>query len=144
VKRRVLIIEDNRDAREMFRVMLELAGHEVTEAEEGSKGLQLLRREIPDIAFIDVGLPGLDGYEIARRFRCESKMGVLVALTGYGTPDALERSRQAGFDHHLIKPVNPEALYKLLHAGESFAVDAEGSRLRPTAPAPAAQPTAAV
>jgi signal transduction histidine kinase/ActR/RegA family two-component response regulator len=131
VKRRVLIIEDNRDAREMFRMMLELDGHDVLEAEEGCAGLQLLRSEQPDVAFIDVGLPGLDGYEIARRFRCESdattaempsasahpcKRALLVALTGYGTPDALERSRCAGFDHHLIKPVNPEALYKLLNA----------------------------
>jgi signal transduction histidine kinase/FixJ family two-component response regulator len=131
VKRRVLIVEDNRDAREMFRMMLELDGHDVLEAEEGCAGLHLLKSEVPDVAFIDVGLPGLDGYEIARRFRCESdartadmpmgsdhscKRVLLVALTGYGTPDALERSRRAGFDHHLIKPVNPEALYKLLNA----------------------------
>jgi two-component system, sensor histidine kinase len=138
VQRRVLIVEDNRDAREMFRIMLELDGHQVLEAEEGCTGLQLLRTELPDVAFIDVGLPGLDGYEIARRFRCESAETpgdgfgssaraadacarhrvLLVALTGYGTPDALERSRRAGFDHHLIKPVNPEALYKLLNADE--------------------------
>jgi CheY-like chemotaxis protein len=115
----------------MFRIMLELDGHEVLEAEEGCAGLQLLRTESPDGAFIDVGLPGLDGYEIARRFRCESEgtsgdgfgssasaastgarrpRVLLVALTGYGTPDALERSRWAGFDHHVIKPVIPEAL----------------------------------
>jgi signal transduction histidine kinase/ActR/RegA family two-component response regulator len=125
IKRRVLIIEDNRDAREMFRMMLELDGHEVIEAEEGSAGLQLLGTATPDIAFIDVGLPGLDGYEIARRFRDDSgargdqstkHQVLLIALTGYGTPDALERSRCAGFDYHLIKPVNPEALYKLLNA----------------------------
>ena len=136
VKRRVLIVEDNRDAREMFRMMLELDGHDVLEAEDGCAGLQLLQSESLDVAFIDVGLPGLDGYEIARRFRCESnssgaaastvpvdadsdhvgKRVLLVALTGYGTPDALERSRRAGFDHHLIKPVNPDALYKLLNA----------------------------
>jgi signal transduction histidine kinase/CheY-like chemotaxis protein len=154
-KRRVLIVEDNRDAREMFRMMLELDGHDVLEAEDGWAGLELLRTETPDIAFIDVGLPGLNGYEIARRFRGESNNGVpplgtergradaagdcanadgdrpngnraqaaappprrvlLVALTGYGTPDARERSRSAGFDHHLIKPVNPEALYALLN-----------------------------
>jgi signal transduction histidine kinase/ActR/RegA family two-component response regulator len=137
--RRVLIIEDNRDAREMFRMMLELDGHTVIEAEEGCAGLQLLRSEAPDVAFIDVGLPGLDGYEIARRFRAEGarlsegassdglrgleacKRVLLVALTGYGTPDALERSRRAGFDHHLIKPVNPEALNRLLAAEETAA-----------------------
>ena len=158
VKRRVLIVEDNRDAREMFRMMLELDGHHVLEAEEGHSGLQLLRSERPDIAFIDVGLPGLDGYEIARRFRCGSDRGtpamesdaalgsneppgsdqpckpvVLVALTGYGTPDALERSRRAGFDHHLIKPVNPEALYKLLNLEPDAAAAATAS-LRVAAP----------
>jgi signal transduction histidine kinase/AmiR/NasT family two-component response regulator len=149
VKRRVLIIEDNRDAREMFRMMLELDGHDVLEAEEGCAGLQLLRSEQPDVAFIDVGLPGLDGYEIARRFRCESdattperpspsahpcKRVLLVALTGYGTPDALERSRCAGFDHHLIKPVNPEALYKLLNA-EADPPASDVAPLRVAAPA---------
>jgi signal transduction histidine kinase/AmiR/NasT family two-component response regulator len=150
VKRRVLIIEDNRDAREMFRMMLELDGHDVLEAEEGYAGLQMLRNEQPDVAFIDVGLPGLDGYEIARRFRSENdatppempssapvhprKRVLLVALTGYGTPDALERSRCAGFDHHLIKPVNPEALYKLLNA-EGDARASEVAPLRVAAPA---------
>jgi signal transduction histidine kinase/AmiR/NasT family two-component response regulator len=123
IQRRVVIIEDNRDAREMFRMMLELDGHQVLEAEEGVAGLQLLHSELPDVAFIDVGLPGLDGYEIARRFRAaaapDASRVLLVALTGYGTPDALERSKCAGFDHHLIKPVKPEALYRLLNASES-------------------------
>jgi signal transduction histidine kinase/ActR/RegA family two-component response regulator len=115
-KRRVLIIEDNRDAREMFRIMLELSGHEVMEAEEGVCGLELLKAARPDVAVIDVGLPGLNGYEIARRFRTEpdSARVMLVALTGYGTPEARERSRQAGFDHHLIKPVNAEALEEIM------------------------------
>jgi two-component system, sensor histidine kinase len=149
-KKRVLIVEDNIDAREMFRMMLELDGHEVLEAEEGYTGLQLLTTEVPDIAFIDVGLPGLDGYEIARRFHSETAAAanhdgpdgegtdakgadaegaadthrvLLVALTGYGTPDALERSRRAGFDHHLIKPVNPEALYKLMNADHVMNAD---------------------
>jgi two-component system, sensor histidine kinase len=135
-QRRVLIIEDNRDAREMFRMMLELDGHQVIEAEEGCAGLRLLQAEAPDVAFIDVGLPGLDGYEIARRFRAEAPAAdshhvLLVALTGYGTPDALERSRCAGFDHHLIKPVNPEALYRLLNSKEPTVagVDAPEGRL---------------
>ena len=117
--RRVLIIEDNRDAREMFRMMLELAGHKVIEAEEGLAGLALLKAARPDVAVIDVGLPGLNGYEIARRFRAEAADAdgvMLVALTGYGTPEARERSRQAGFDHHLIKPVNAEALQEIMRA----------------------------
>ncbi|MDB6043221.1 MAG: hypothetical protein JWM63_1772 [Gammaproteobacteria bacterium] len=120
VTRRVLVIEDNRDAREMFRVMLELAGHEVLEAEEGVSGLELLKTTRPDIAVIDVGLPGLNGYEIARRFRAEPDADsvLLVALTGYGTPEARERSRQAGFDHHLIKPVDPDTLRELMQPAE--------------------------
>lgn len=120
-RRRVLLIEDNRDAREMFRVMLELAGHEVLEAEDGVSGLELLKSVRPDVAVIDVGLPGLDGYEIARRFRAEpdSSHVMLVALTGYGTPEARERSHKAGFDHHLIKPVNTEALQEIMRADPS-------------------------
>ncbi len=118
LRRKVLIIEDNRDAREMFRIMLELAGHEVLEAEEGISGLELLKAARPDVAVIDVGLPGLNGYEIARRFRNEpdGDAVMLVALTGYGTPEARERSRMAGFDHHLIKPVNAEALQAIMQA----------------------------
>jgi signal transduction histidine kinase/ActR/RegA family two-component response regulator len=114
--RRVLLIEDNRDAREMFRTMLELAGHHVLEAEEGVSGLDMLRTSRPDVAVIDVGLPGLDGYEVARRFRADpAGSGVLlVALTGYGTPEARERSRRAGFDHHLTKPVDRETLQRLV------------------------------
>lgn len=116
VPRRVLVIEDNRDARETFRMMLELAGHEVLEADEGRKGLELLKTELPDIAVIDVGLPGMDGYQIASTFRKEpmGKQVMLVALTGYGTPEARERSRAAGFDHHLIKPIDPEVLRDLM------------------------------
>ncbi len=114
-RRRVLIIEDNRDAREMFRMMLELSGHEVLEAEDGYSGLRVLESERPDIAFIDVGLPGIDGYEVARRFHRQSPSDVLlIALTGYGTPEALERSRVAGFDHHLIKPISADTLARLL------------------------------
>jgi PAS domain S-box-containing protein len=125
--RRVLVIEDNRDAREMFRMMLELAGHEVLEAEEGLGGLELLKSSRPDVAVIDVGLPGLNGYEIARRFREEPDAGdvMLVALTGYGTPEAVERSLQAGFDHHLIKPVNAEALQEIMR-GDGIGVRRAG------------------
>jgi len=128
-QRRVLIVEDNRDAREMFKMMLELDGHQVIEAEEGLAGLGLLNTGAPDVAFIDVGLPGLDGYEIARRFRAspDAPHVLLVALTGYGTPDALERSRRAGFDHHLIKPVNPEALYRLLNTSLPFSEEESGA-----------------
>jgi CheY-like chemotaxis protein len=108
--RRILIIEDNRDSREMLRVLLELAGHEVHEASDGPGGLEALHRVRPDIALVDVGLPGFDGYELARRVREAGDAVCLVALTGYGLPDDRRRSREAGFDAHLVKPVEPADL----------------------------------
>lgn len=114
-RRRVLIIEDNQDAREMHRLALEFAGHQVLEAPDGAAGLDLLRREQVDVALIDIGLPGIDGYEVARRYRSEHGRGVmLVALTGYGAPEDRERSRAAGFDEHLIKPVAVDAIQAVL------------------------------
>ena len=115
-KQRVLVIEDNADTREMYRTVLELAGHVVLEASDAAQGLELLKSARPGIALVDIGLPGFDGYELARRFRAEPEGGsvVLVALTGYGSPDDRERARLAGYDHHLVKPVAPETLQKLL------------------------------
>jgi PAS domain S-box-containing protein len=116
--RRVLLIEDSRDAREMFRMMLELAGHRVYEAENGDRGLELLATERPEVAIIDIGLPGLDGYQVAKRIReqPDGRAMLLVALTGYGFPSDYERSVEAGFDHHLVKPVDPYELAQLLSA----------------------------
>ena len=116
LRRRILIVEDNEDAGEMYRLLLEMSGHEVLVAETGTDGLELLRTARPDVALVDIGLPGLDGYEIARRFRAEpdSRRVLLVALTGYGSASDRDRSRQAGFDRHLTKPVDPEALRLLL------------------------------
>lgn len=116
VTRRVLVIEDNADTREMYRTVLELAGHTVIEAGNAADGLALLKTARPGVALVDIGLPGFDGYELARRFRAEPEGDsvVLIALTGYGSPDDRERSRLAGYDHHLVKPVAPETLQKLL------------------------------
>jgi CheY-like chemotaxis protein len=115
-RQRVLIVEDNQDACEMYRILLELSGHEVFVAENGVLGLEILKTARPDIAHVDIGLPGMDGYEVARRFRAESDGDrvFLVALTGYGSSADRDRSRQAGFDLHLLKPVDPEALKSLL------------------------------
>ena len=115
-KRRVLIVEDNQDAGEMYRILIELAGHEVLLADNGTRGLELLKTARPDIALVDIGLPGMDGYELARRFRAEAdgKGVLLVALTGYDSSGDRDRSRQAGFDLHLIKPVDPVVLTSLL------------------------------
>lgn len=115
-RRRVLVVEDNQDAGEMYRMLIELSGHEALIAENGVLGLEMLKTAHPDIALVDIGLPGMDGYEIARRFRAEpdSNRVLLVALTGYGSKADRDRSRQAGFDLHLLKPVDPEALRSLL------------------------------
>jgi signal transduction histidine kinase/ActR/RegA family two-component response regulator len=111
-RRRILVIEDNDDSREMLRMLLTLAGHEVHEAADGPTGLVVARTVVPDVALIDVGLPALDGYEVARRLRGaeEGKAMRLIAITGYGQADDRQRARQAGFDAHLTKPVSPERL----------------------------------
>ena len=100
----------------MYRMLIELSGHEVLIADTGALGLEMLKSARPDIALVDIGLPGMDGYEIARRFRAEpgSDRVLLVALTGYGSSSDRDRSRQAGFDLHLLKPVDPQALKSLL------------------------------
>jgi signal transduction histidine kinase len=113
--RRVLLVEDNDDARETFQLLLTLAGHEVYEAPDGLTALEVAASRAPDIAFVDVGLPGIDGYEVARRLR--SKMGnsiVLIAVSGYGRPRDRERGLAAGFDAYLTKPVSPDQLAEAL------------------------------
>lgn len=113
---RILIVEDNVDSREMLREWLEMSGHQVSEAADGPSGLEAALEQRPDVALIDVGLPGIDGYEMARRVRealGEEPM-ILIALTGYGSPEDRRRSRAAGFDAHLVKPLNPGLLDKVL------------------------------
>jgi CheY-like chemotaxis protein len=87
-------------------------------AQNGTLGLELFKSAHPDVAFVDIGLPGMDGYEIARRLRAEPNgAGVLlVALTGYGSASDRDRSRQAGFDLHLLKPVDPKTLQSVLES----------------------------
>src|SRR5436309_1102096 len=114
---RILIIEDNDDARETLRNLLHLLGHEVHEACDGDSGVDEARRLRPDVALIDIGLPGIDGYEVARRVRADVPRARLVAVTGYGQPDDLQRAWAAGFDVHLVKPVDPQQLQQVLAAG---------------------------
>jgi signal transduction histidine kinase/ActR/RegA family two-component response regulator len=114
-RRRILIIEDQPDARRVLQRLLEIWGHDVDAAEDGIRGIDLAARHPPDVAFIDVGLPGLDGYEVARRLRASLGERVhLVALTGYGQPEDRDRAYDAGFDLHLIKPVDRDQLQHAL------------------------------
>jgi signal transduction histidine kinase/ActR/RegA family two-component response regulator len=114
--RRVLIIEDQPDAREMLKLSLELAGHEVFEAATGPRGIEMMASVQPEVAIIDIGLPGCDGYEVARQTRLmpHGRDIYLVALTGYGQPEDRLRAEEAGFGLHLVKPVEPDELAGLV------------------------------
>ena len=116
--RRVLLVEDNKDSRDMLHYVLERAGHEVHDAEDGTEGLDAALRLQPDVALIDVGLPGLDGYEVAKRIRAASDRPdmLLVALTGYGMAEDRRRAMTSGFNLHMVKPVNPDELLDVLQS----------------------------
>jgi PAS domain S-box-containing protein len=118
-RRRVFVVEDNADAREMLRVALTLEGHEVHTAADGVTAVDLAVSVAPDVALIDLGLPGLDGYEVARRIRASDvgRSMRLVALTGYGQAEDRERALHAGFDAHLTKPVSPDQLSTAITEG---------------------------
>ena|SRR5688572_20213002 len=111
----ILLVEDHADAREALQALLELEGYEVLTAAEGLAALDIARTKHPDIALIDIGLPGLDGYEVARRLRAmDGFRPTLVALTGYSQPQDRRDAEAAGFDAHLVKPVDPADLTRVL------------------------------
>jgi CheY-like chemotaxis protein len=111
----VLLIEDNADAREALRVLLELDGYDVEVAGDGAQGIEIARAKTPAVALVDIGLPGIDGFEVARRLReLPGPPSYLVALTGYSDPDDRRRAGEAGFDAHVVKPVDPDELTRLL------------------------------
>jgi PAS domain S-box-containing protein len=113
---RVLVVEDNLDAAESMALLMRMSSHDVRVAHTGPEGLEAAVAFHPQVVLLDIGLPGIDGYEVARRVRQhpELKDVQLVALTGYGRESDLQRSQEAGFDHHLVKPVNPLTLLELL------------------------------
>ncbi len=112
----VLVVEDNADARETLRLLLELEGHRVQAAETGTEGLKMAATGGFDTALVDIGLPDFDGYQVAQQIRAlpVGPRMFLVALTGYGQPDDRRRALEAGFDSHLVKPVDPDDLLKAL------------------------------
>jgi signal transduction histidine kinase/CheY-like chemotaxis protein len=114
--RRVLVVEDNPDAREALALLLESWGHRVEQAGDGLMGLEVARANPPDVALIDVGLPGIDGYTLAREIRATPQCGAvrLIALTGYSRSSDRERGYEAGFDAYLVKPVDPAQLLETL------------------------------
>jgi signal transduction histidine kinase len=114
--RRILIVDDNRDGAESLAMMLGLWGHEVSIAYDGATALRLANSERPELVFLDIGLPEMDGYTVAQRLRAapETNGLVLVALTGYGQDEDRRRSERAGFNLHLVKPLDPEVVQELL------------------------------
>ena len=113
--RRVLVVDDNADAAESLSELLALSGHTTQTAQNGPDALAAAARLRPEFVFLDIGLPGMNGYEVARALRADPSCGepVLVALTGWGSDDDRRRSTEAGFDFHLTKPVVSEQLEQL-------------------------------
>jgi two-component system CheB/CheR fusion protein len=112
----VLVIEDNVDAGDSLADVLALSGHRVVVARDGASGIEKARATRPDVVLCDLGLPDLDGYEVARRLRSEPGLGKtrLIALSGYAQPEDRERARQAGFEAHVAKPPRIEQLEKMI------------------------------
>ena len=113
---RLLVVDDNQDAADSLAMLLRLQGHEVRVAYSGMAALEMTKTYTPDVVFLDIGMPGMDGYEVARRLRQQPGLEkvVLAALTGWGQQEDRRRTAEAGFDHHLVKPPEPKALEDVL------------------------------
>jgi CheY-like chemotaxis protein len=111
---KVLIVDDNQDAADTLSGLIELLGCQVKATYDGSTALAALESFQPSMVLLDIGMPGMDGYEVAREIKSRHAPVVLVAVTGWAQEDDQRRTREAGFDHHLIKPVAFEALKALL------------------------------
>jgi len=116
--RRILLVDDNRDAAQALRLLLEADGHEVRVAADGASGLAMALAERPQVVLLDIGLPKIDGYEIAKRIRANPALAgtVLIAVTGYGQMHDRARASACGFHHHLVKPVEFTALQEIVRA----------------------------
>ena len=134
---RILVIEDNVDAAETLRTVMRLEGSTPEVAFTGAEGIEKARVFGPDAIFCDIGLPDMNGYDVARALRADPtlKSVVLVALTGYAAPEDVARSREAGFDHHLAKPPAPEQISRLLVGLAPRAPDPSDPTGEPTRPA---------
>jgi two-component system CheB/CheR fusion protein len=115
--RRILVVEDNDDIAESLSAFLAMDGHTVSIAQDGAVALEMLRTFEPEIVLLDIGLPGMDGYQVARRMRAETsrKDLIIVAMSGYGEEQHRRKSLEAGCDDHLVKPVQPDTLRNFLN-----------------------------
>jgi CheY-like chemotaxis protein len=119
-RRKILLVEDNPDTASAMARLLSLWGQDVRTAPDGSSALAQIAADPPEIVLMDIGLPGMDGYELARQIRARPDGGniILAALTGYGQPEDQLRARECGFDLHLIKPVQIDSIRRVLEAGD--------------------------
>lgn len=113
---RVLIVDDNHDSADSLALWLELAGHDVRTAYGGQEALDAAEAFLPAVVLLDIGMPGMNGYDVARGLREQpaTRTALLVAMTGWGQDEDRCRSQEAGFDQHLVKPVDPQNLKNLL------------------------------
>jgi CheY-like chemotaxis protein len=113
---RVLVVDDNEDSAQTMAMLLQMTGHAAEMAHDGPSAITTAVRYRPHVVLLDIGLPGMSGYEVARelRGRPETATAVLVAMTGYGQEEDRRRSTEAGFAHHLIKPVDPASLERVI------------------------------
>ena len=118
IRQRILVVDDNEDAATSLAMLLEHLGHEVMTASDGQDGVEKAGSLCPQVVFLDLGMPRMDGIEAARRMRAlpDGEATILIALTGWGQAHDLQRTRAAGFDHHLLKPINPDSLTQLFAA----------------------------
>src|SRR5688572_23890454 len=115
-RRRILVVDDHRDSARMLGILLDTLGHDVRTAHNGPQAIDDVVAFHPEVVFLDIGLPELDGYEVARRLRAkpEGRALKLIALTGWGHDEDRRRALEAGFDHHVVKPVTAKTLRELL------------------------------
>jgi two-component system CheB/CheR fusion protein len=114
-----LLADDNQDAADSLAMLLRHDGHRVEVVHDGDQAVEAFARVQPDVVLLDIGMPRLSGYEVARRLRADNRSVLLIAITGWGQGADREKSAAAGFDHHLTKPVEYEALIKLLEPDSS-------------------------
>ena len=121
---RILVVDDNADAAETLAMLLRVTGHEVTVAHDGPSALQAAAIQPLDVIFLDIGMPNMDGLEVAQRLRQSPNTAqvVLVALTGWGLEEDRRRTRAAGFDYHLVKPVSSDTINQLLARQGKFSL----------------------